>query len=188
MTVFHSDLVRSAFLLAEAAHKHQTYGDEKVPYLVHLFDVMMVLIEFKIEDQDLLAAALLHDVIEDTVYKYHHVKHTTNSRVAEIVYALTDEIGRNRKERHDKTYVKLDNFFDAQLVKLADWIANVRQCKRDTDGKLQMYKKEYPEFEHYKQQAAPEHPFIWKMWAMLDELLDKPASVVDQALVSVHQP
>ncbi len=42
-----------------------------------------------------------------------------------IVYCVTDELGRNRKERKEKTYKKIRSNSDAIIIKLADRITNI---------------------------------------------------------------
>ena len=170
------DLVRSAFMLAYEAHATQRYGDD--PYLVHLFDTYNVLLEFGHKVPELLAAALLHDVIEDTPTNYTQVLQATNETVAEIVYACTDELGRNRKERKVRTLAHLHAWTmqrgeAALTVKLADWIANVGESLREEDvGKLKMYRKDWPEFAQFRDRFPAEE--LEPMWLWLAGQLDVP--------------
>ena len=182
--MFKNELVRKAYLFAYEAHSSQIYADEH-PYTVHLFDVMMVLIEFGIDDPLLLSAALLHDCIEDTPYNYADVKEHTNQQVADIVYVLTDELGRNRKERKERTLPKLDGNPQAQYVKLADWISNVRQCYRNSHKMYQMYKKDYIEFSKFREQAVDAK--MTSMWAELDKLLCKDEKEFSNGLNTHHR-
>jgi (p)ppGpp synthase/HD superfamily hydrolase len=160
-------LERKAFLLAMKAHEHQRYG--KDPYMVHLFDVVGVIRRFECADPVILAAAWLHDVIEDTPRHYSDVAGATNLAVAEIVLALTDEIGRNRMERKLKTLPKLKGKLDAQTVKLADWIANVENCLAEKAILLPMYQKDLPEFEAA---CRGEFNVLDPMWEYLVSMLD----------------
>jgi len=155
-------VLRNAFLLAVEKHKNQKYGDN--PYIVHLRDVEIILREFGVTNEDYLAAAWLHDVIEDTATHYSEVKQKTNTHVAEMVFALTDEIGRNRKERKQKTLPKLHACKDAILVKLADWIANLRDARANNPGFLQMYKKDFPDFKTacYDLVKSDTHEAMWQ--------------------------
>lgn len=170
------DVVRRAFLFALRYHGTQKYGYD--PYMVHLFDVYNVLIEFGHDDNDLLVVALLHDIIEDTLANYADVLVAFGERVAEAVYACTDSLGRNRKERKKETLARLIDFSrktpDALTVKLADWIANVRDAHRHTPNKLQMYRKEWPDF--YALSDGFNYPELQPMWNCLNEMLTNPAS------------
>ena len=140
-------LVASAEKFAVDAHGSQLYGG-KLPYVVHLRDVAMVLAEFGHTDDILQSAAYLHDTLEDTSAKYSDVKEIFGEEIAEIVYAVTDELGRNRIERHRKTYPKIKQIPKATIVKLADRIANTRASVADEGNtrKLDMYRKEYKYF------------------------------------------
>jgi len=152
--------LRKAFLLAIEKHKHQRYGDH--PYAIHLYDVVNILVEFGYDEEKYLAAAWLHDVIEDTPTHYSEVQQNTSEEVAELVFALTDEIGRNRRERKEKTLPKLLACPDALVVKLADWIANLRDARSNNPGYLQMYKKGFPDFEAKCRDINPDLEPMWK--------------------------
>jgi len=178
-----------AFEFALKQHSTQVYADVH-PYILHLHDVMMVLVEFGINNIDMLTAALLHDIIEDTPANYHDVNNEFGKDVAEIVYALTDELGKNRKERKRKTLPKLDHKIQAQAIKVADWISNVRQCYRNSHKMYQMYKKDFPEFHKFKEQVQ-EFPLIEKeliaMWEELERLLSKSEKEFMEGL-NTHHP
>jgi GTP pyrophosphokinase len=163
-----SDLVHRAIEFANAAHEGQTYG-QHLAYTVHLHAVANILKEFGFTDEVLIAAGYLHDIIEDTKYNYNDLKREFGTEVAEIVYHVTDELGRNRKERHLKTYPKVASKPEAIIVKLADRIANTRASLHD-DGKMDMYKKEYAFF---RQTIWNNNSLTEKMWAELDRLYGK---------------
>jgi (p)ppGpp synthase/HD superfamily hydrolase len=100
------DRVTRAKYYAELAHSGQTYNDE-VPYSVHLGQVVDVLRRFGVSDDDIYCAAWLHDSIEDTRVSYNDIRDRFGEKVAELVFAVTNERGRNRKERNEKTYPKI---------------------------------------------------------------------------------
>jgi (p)ppGpp synthase/HD superfamily hydrolase len=172
MVTFYYDVVRRAYLFASKAHGQQIYAEEG-PYYLHLQDVMMVLIEFGVDQPELLAAALLHDVIEDTPNNYHDIKSQFGEVIADIVYAVTDELGKSRKERKEKTLPKIKLSQFGRLIKLADWIANVRQCYRNSHKMYQMYKKDYPEFRKLKDTVDEADSSMSRMWNELDILLSE---------------
>ncbi|HDY87656.1 MAG TPA: HD domain-containing protein [bacterium] len=163
-------MLRQAFLLAVKGHKYQLYGDD--PYLVHLYDVVSVLVEFGFTDETFLAAAWLHDIIEDTSYNYHDVVNTTSKEVAEIVFAVTDEIGRNRKERTQKSVSKTFGFHNALVIKLADWIANLRNCVYKNPQLLQMYQKDLPYLRQCKSVSTGLMD-LEPLWEEVERLVEK---------------
>lgn len=100
------------------------------------------------KDRDIvLSSAWCHDVIEDTRQTYNDVKNATSLEVAEIVYALTNEKGKTRKERaNEKYYNGIRNTPYATFVKLCDRIANIQYSMSQRSRMLEMYRKETPEF------------------------------------------
>ena len=157
------DLARD---FAVRAHAGQMYGKND-PYIVHLDGVYDVLIEFRVRNQNLLASAFLHDTIEDTKTSYQDIKREFGFDVAEIVFCVTDELGRNRLERHMKTYPKTATNPFAVILKLADRISNVRASIKSGD-KLDMYKSEHVNFKSFLYDGNN-----LTMWAELDKMLLK---------------
>ena len=88
-----------------------------------------------------------HDLIEDTRVSYNDVKEHLGQEAADIIYALTNEKGKNRKERaNDKYYEGIRSNSYAIFVKLCDRIANVQYSKMTGSRMFEMYKKENIDF------------------------------------------
>lgn len=88
-----------------------------------------------------------HDLIEDTRVSYNDVKVHLGQEAADIVFAVTNEKGKNRKERaNDKYYEGIRNTKGAVFVKLCDRIANVQYSKMTKSRMFEMYGKENQEF------------------------------------------
>jgi (p)ppGpp synthase/HD superfamily hydrolase len=89
-----------------------------------------------------------HDLIEDTRVSYNDVKEHLGQEVADIVYALTNEKGKTRKDRGGtKYYEGIRQTHGAVFVKLCDRIANVQYSKMTKSRMFEMYKKEHQDFE-----------------------------------------
>lgn len=163
----------AARAFAYAAHLGQKYGEYH--YITHLDHTVDILTRFGLVDKEfpeLFAAAYLHDTIEDTKVTYDDIAAVFGIRVAYLVSAVTDQPGKNRKDRHARTYPRIRAGGPwAIMVKLADRIANVETSSRGPNKqKLDMYKKEYTEFREAL--YIPQQPdTIEKMWAHLDSLL-----------------
>lgn len=83
--------------------------------------------------------------------------------IANLVYAVTNEQGRNRAERHLKTYPKIKVYGrKAIILKLADRIANVQMG----GDMVKAYRKEYVDFKNALCQDKDD-----PMWLYLDKLL-----------------
>lgn len=161
----YAHLTDKAKLFAIKAHGDQKYGE--FPYEKHLSDVVGVLTRHG-ADPVMIISGWLHDVIEDTSITFTDIFNEFGRVIARIVFACTDEPGKNRRERHERTYPKLMAAGrDAIAVKLADRIANVSHSIKYNHGLFSMYKKEYPEFK--KALHIPGE--LKDMWAELDVLM-----------------
>ena len=100
------------------------------------------------KDRDVvISSAWCHDLIEDTRNTHSDVLKATSLEVAEIVYALTNEKGKTRKERaNEKYYAGIRNTTYATFVKLCDRIANIQYSMSQRSRMLEMYRKETPDF------------------------------------------
>ena len=92
--------------------------------------------------------------------------------VAEIVYAVTDELGRNRKERKEKTYPRIAANKDAIAVKLCDRIANVQESSKTNHRLYKMYQKEQADFKAALNLGHKQNQRLWELleFALKDEV------------------
>jgi (p)ppGpp synthase/HD superfamily hydrolase len=159
----------------EQHEKTNHYYDEYLPYSFHLRMVAQVYKDFKhvlsknlftvkeevqrgswetfdVTDEVIELACYGHDLIEDCRVSYNDVKtnldeYSGYSHIADIIYAVTNEKGKNRKERaNDKYYEGIRNTPGAVFVKLCDRIANVQYSKLTKSRMFEMYKKENEDF------------------------------------------
>lgn len=157
-----------AMMVAEKAHANQTY--DIYPYTYHIKQVVKIAEELGY-DESIVVASALHDVLEDTDLSYNDIKKAFGEEVAEIVYAVTDELGRNRKERKAKTYPKIKSNWKATVVKVCDRIANIEQSKEYNQKLYETYQKEHEQFsQHLMSEDHPEIE-IKKVWSRLNRLI-----------------
>jgi len=162
---------------ATAMHAGQTYGDLG-PYTLHLLAVADVATEFGFPEE-IVFAAWLHDTLEDTDATLYDLHVKFGREIASLVYSVTDEEGKNRKARAEKTYPKIImGGWKSIALKLSDRLANVRESTVSNPGLLKMYKKEYVTFRfalnsQFDRTTAPHWAVraIEKMWQELDKLL-----------------
>jgi len=90
-----------ALLFAADAHRNQRRkGAAQEPYLNHLVEVLDLLVQATDgTDTDMLIAAILHDVLEDTSASYEDVAKNFGERVAEIVRENSDDMTLPKAER-----------------------------------------------------------------------------------------
>lgn len=126
--------------------------DDYLPYEFHLRMVVNVAESFLhlVDDNmksDIMLAAWGHDLIEDTRVSYNDVKKNLGLIASDIIYAVTNEKGKTRKERaNEKYYEGILNQEGAVFVKLCDRIANVQYSKMSRSKMFQMYKMENDHF------------------------------------------
>jgi guanosine-3',5'-bis(diphosphate) 3'-pyrophosphohydrolase len=122
-------LLLRALEFAARKHRDQRRKDRAAsPYINHPIALASVLtLEGGIADPRILAAALLHDTIEDTRTTYEELKAAFGARVAKTVLEVTDN---KRQRKHTRKRLQVEHApglsRDAKLVKLADKICNVR--------------------------------------------------------------
>ena len=96
---------------------------------------------------DLVIACYAHDLIEDCRLTYNDIREKLGEYVAEIVYAVTNEKGKTRKERANKNYYYgIKQNPAAIFIKLCDRIANVQFSKMFGSKMFDLYKKENDDF------------------------------------------
>ena len=134
------------------------YYDQYLPYEFHLRMVVNIaqrFIKFAPNQsngetsfrEDVILAAWGHDLIEDTRVSYNDVKEVLGFHAAEIIYAVSNEKGKNRKERANAAYYKgIRQTPGAVFVKLCDRIANVQYSKMTGSRMFEMYKIENSNF------------------------------------------
>ena len=84
-----------------------------------------------------------HDIIEDCRISYNDVKKVLGEMVADMIYAVTNDKGKTRKERAGEKYYKgIRNTPFATFVKLCDRIANLQYSKMTKSTMFKMYQKE----------------------------------------------
>lgn len=127
-----SDPVRLLLNAAHfAAHKHKNQRRKDAaasPYINHPLTLANILrVEGCVEDVAVLAAALLHDTIEDTETGYDELRGQFGVDVAEIVAEVTDTKWLRKTSRKRLQVSRAARASEgARLVKLADKIANLR--------------------------------------------------------------
>jgi guanosine-3',5'-bis(diphosphate) 3'-pyrophosphohydrolase len=121
-----------AVSFAARAHQGHVRKDGRTPYIAHPIRVAMtVALEFGCADEEVVAAALLHDVLEDTTRDYDDVHARFGKRVADLVSDVSKDsrLPEAERERSYDERLKLAPPA-ARLIKLAD----VHDNLLDADG------------------------------------------------------
>jgi len=121
-------LVLQALAFATEKHRGQVRKDaDATPYIQHPIALASLLWEVGVQDAEVLAAAILHDTIEDTPTTHAELEETFNRTVADLVAEVTDDKREPKAVRKQKQIDHAAHLSPgARLVKLADKICNLR--------------------------------------------------------------
>ena len=113
-----------------AAHKHRNQrrkDEERTPYINHPISVAKIISEIgNVEDPEVLAAALLHDTLEDTKTTPEELIDNFGERVCGLVQEVTDDKTLPKLERKQRQIDHAKEISEgAALIKLGDKISNV---------------------------------------------------------------
>jgi (p)ppGpp synthase/HD superfamily hydrolase len=134
------------------AHNKTNHLYDGKPYSVHLSMVALNAVRFidcipTQNQNDVILACWLHETIENCRLTYNDIKQVAGETVANIVYAVTNEKGKNRKERaNDVYYDGIRKTMWAKYVKLCDRLANVQYSYDNMSKMYDVYQDENDAF------------------------------------------
>ena len=132
------ELVSEAIVFAVKAHDGMRRKKSNAPYILHPMEAA-VIVGTMTDDQNLIAAAALHDVVEDAEISIEEVEEKFGKRVRELVESETEdkradlpssETWRIRKEE-SLMFLKNTDDIGVLMVWLGDKLANMRSLYRD---------------------------------------------------------
>ncbi|WP_029420965.1 RelA/SpoT family protein [Alicyclobacillus macrosporangiidus] len=128
------ELIRRAYRYAEEAHRGQLRRSGE-PYITHPIAVAMILADLRL-DATTLAAALLHDVVEDTKATDEEIVRQFGADVAALVDGVTklkrikfDSTEEQQAENLRKMFMAMAKDIRVLLIKLADRLHNMRTLR-----------------------------------------------------------
>ena len=132
-----TNLLDRAIIFAVKAHHNTERRGKGFPYIVHPMEAVEIVATIT-SDQELLAAAVLHDVIEDTDVTIEELRAEFGNRIAELVHSESDQFIDGISEAdswHDRKQAAIDRLaaasYDAKIVAMGDKLSNMRAIARD---------------------------------------------------------
>ena len=136
-------LIEKAYRLADDAHRNQVRKSGE-PYIIHPLCVAIILADLEM-DKETIAAGLLHDVVEDTIFTTEEIREQFGDDVALLVDGVTklsrlqydgDKL-ELQAENLRKMFLAMAKDIRVILIKLADRLHNMRTLDHMTPEKQQ---------------------------------------------------
>jgi (p)ppGpp synthase/HD superfamily hydrolase len=132
------ELVSEAIIFAVKAHDGMRRKKNKSPYILHPMEAS-VIVSTMTDDQEVIAAAALHDVVEDAGIKMETIEEVFGARVRELVESETEDKRADRppvetwKIRKEESLLVIKNTDDLDVLRvwLGDKLANMRSLYRE---------------------------------------------------------
>ena len=132
-----TELVDRAIVFAVKAHHNTERRGKGFPYIIHPMEAMEIVATIT-PDPELLAAAALHDTVEDTDVTVEQIRREFGDRIADLVHAESDQFPEGVSEEdswHDRKQAAIDRLAaasrDAKIVAMGDKLSNMRAIWRD---------------------------------------------------------
>lgn len=132
-----TQLLDRAIIFAVKAHSGTERRGKGYPYIVHPMEAVEI-VSTMTPDQELLAAAALHDTVEDTDVTVEQIRAEFGERIASLVAAESDQVFEGVSESdswHDRKQAAIDRLArasrEAKMVALGDKLSNMRAIARD---------------------------------------------------------
>lgn len=132
-----SSLLDKAIIYATKAHSNTERRGKGFPYIVHPLEAVSIVATIT-NDQKLLAAAALHDTVEDTGVTIDDLRQEFGDEIADIVKAESDTLAEGVSEEdswHSRKQAAIDRLAAApmpsKIVAMGDKLSNMRAIARD---------------------------------------------------------
>ena len=134
------DLIERAYRYADGKHKDQLRKSGE-PYIIHPLAVAEIVAEIGL-DSDAIAAALLHDCLEDTDASFEEISRLFGETIAELVEGVTkltrvqySTMEEQQMENLRKMFMAMSKDIRVILIKIADRLHNTRTLQYQTPAK-----------------------------------------------------
>ena len=139
-------LIDEAKQLAGKAHEGQVRKYSGMPYIIHPVEVATIVQTVEGHTDEMIAAALLHDVVEDCDVTFEQIAEEVSPEVAELVRGLTEvskpeDGNRAVRKAKDRDFLAQQSA-EVQTIKYADIISNTQDIKANDPSFAKVYIEE----------------------------------------------
>ncbi len=162
--MFSNKLIARAMEYSAQGHQGGTRKGGDIPYIVHPFEVAMILKENSFEDK-VVAAGLLHDLLEDTEVSKADLKEEFGEEILDLVLAASEKLkGRSDRswdlrKKQTINYLSQEADFINKVIACADKLSNARSILRDLE-------KESTDF--WQRFSAPKEKQKWYYQSLVE--------------------
>lgn len=125
-------MIHKAIEVATKAHRFQLRKGTDIPYIVHPFEVSVILAEAG-AGQEVICAGILHDTVEDTDITLNDIRREFGERVSTLVEGRTEDkyLSWEERKQHTICQLKASTDLDERLLLCADKLSNIRSMAAD---------------------------------------------------------
>jgi (p)ppGpp synthase/HD superfamily hydrolase len=132
-----SNIINEAIFFAVKAHEGTFRKGKKTPYIFHPLEAASI-VSTMTDSPDIIAAAVLHDVLEDTDITYDYLKEKFG-HIADLVSWESENKRRDKapeetwniRKKETVKYFQTDASIESKIIALGDKLANMRSIYRD---------------------------------------------------------
>ncbi len=172
-------MIKEAAEFARNAHEGSFRKGSRIPYFYHPMEVAVIVAQMT-SDEEIIAAAYLHDVIEDTNISGTQLQERFGERIYNLVAAETEDKTKSWQERKQCTILHLLHASrEVKLLTLADKLSNMRSTAMDY---LVVGDEVWQKFNETKKERHQ-----WYMKGILDAVRDLSSYPAYQELDSLYK-
>lgn len=172
-------MIREAAEFAAKAHAGTFRKGSRVPYINHPMEVALIVAQMT-DDEEVIAAAYLHDVLEDTPVSEQDLQVQFGDRILKLVAAETENKTHSWKERKETTIRHLWAApREVKILTLADKLSNMRSTSQDY---LVMGEEVWQKFNEKDQQSHQ-----WYIVGIMEALQEFENSLAYQELKNLYE-
>ncbi|MDO5418130.1 MAG: HD domain-containing protein [Lachnospiraceae bacterium] len=124
-------LIEKAAAFAERAHRGAVRKGTDIPYITHPLETAVIVASIT-SDEEVIAAALLHDVVEDAGVTEERLSEQFGERIARLVAAESEDKSKSWTERKAAAIEHLKAASrEEKIITLGDKLSNIRSTARD---------------------------------------------------------